>query len=295
MELKRGGDGKIKYATVKDLLGDEEIRIEADKYVVCAGAILTPGILWKSGFKKTHPALGRFLTEQTLAFCQVILKSDLVKNIPGDNLGCQHALDKHKEKFDEDPVPFPFEDDDPQIYLPVTEDRLWHAQIHRDAFSYGQTPPGIDQRLVVDLRFFGPVKPTSQNRVEFSDSITDAYGMPQPTFYYKLSTVDACIAHDMMSDMIQVARHLGGWVPGSEPKMLEPGASLHICGTTRAGTKIEDSVVNDKSQVWKCENLYLGGCNVVPGPNASNPTLTAMCFALEGAEDIIKSFKPAPK
>lgn len=42
--------GKIKGALVKDLLADEHIFVQAKRYVVCAGATLTPGILFNSGF-----------------------------------------------------------------------------------------------------------------------------------------------------------------------------------------------------------------------------------------------------
>jgi choline dehydrogenase-like flavoprotein len=35
--------------------------------------------------------------------------------------------------------------------------------------------------------------------------------------------------------MVQVASHLGGFLPGAELKYLVPGSALHICGTYRAG------------------------------------------------------------
>lgn len=51
--------------------------------------------------------------------------------------------------------------------------------VHRDAFGYGAVPPEIDQRLVVDFRFYAYVKPNKDNRVEFSEGSSDAFGMPQ--------------------------------------------------------------------------------------------------------------------
>lgn len=29
--------------------------------------------------------------------------------------------------------------------------------------------------------------------------------------------------------MTKTARHLGGWMPGSEPKFLSRGTALHVC------------------------------------------------------------------
>jgi pyranose oxidase len=50
--------GQVAWAVVKDLLGDESYYIMANKYVICAGAVLTPGILANSGFDKgSLPAL----------------------------------------------------------------------------------------------------------------------------------------------------------------------------------------------------------------------------------------------
>lgn len=88
--------------------------------------------------------------------------------------------------------------------------------------------------------------------------------------------------------MIDVARKLGGFLPGAEPKYLAAGSALHICGTYRAGSEEYDSVVNSEGKVWGQENLVLGGCGVIPTGNASNPTLTAACFALAAADQIVK-------
>jgi pyranose oxidase len=62
---------------------------------------------------------------------------------------------------------------------------MTHEQIHRDAFSYGLVPEIYDQRTIVDLRFFGYVRPRRENRVEFSrakpgkPANKDMFGMPQ--------------------------------------------------------------------------------------------------------------------
>lgn len=60
-------------------------------------------------------------------------------------------------------------------------------------------------------------------------------------------------------------------------------------GTTRAGKDTEkaQSVVDRYSKVWDIDNLWLGGNGVIPTKNASNPTITSMCFAIEGANKLI--------
>ena len=93
--------------------------------------------------------------------------------------------------------------------------------------------------------------------------------------------------------MVEVARNLGGFLPGAEPKYLVPGSALHICGTYRAGTSKADSVVDRTGKVWGQNDLVLGGCGVIPTQNACNPTLTAACFAIVAADQLVKDLKSA--
>lgn len=66
---------------------------------------------------------------------------------------------------------------------------------------------------------------------------------------------------------------------------------FELKGTTRAGTSVKDSVVDRESRVWGHGNLFLGGCGVIPTQTASNPTLTAIGFAIAGANAIVKEIK----
>lgn len=248
-----------------------------------------------------------------MCFCQIVLKkqwieavanpkvnpyqSDGVKRKKWDKLkeGWNERVQKHMKRFN-DPIPFPFDDLDPQVTLPLDYHHPWHTQIHRDAFSYGAAPPAIDKRTIVDLRFFGTVEPDWKNYVTFETDIRDAYGMPQPTFRYKLNDEDRKRSHQMMKDMEEAAGALGGYLPGSEPQFLAPGLALHVCGTTRAQKKEkecdpdpkETSCCDENSKIWGIRNLYVGGLNVIPGANGSNPTLTAMCFAIKSAKSILE-------
>lgn len=119
--------------------------------------------------------------------------------------------------------------------------------------------------------------------------------MPQPTIFYKPDEEDRLKSHTMMEDMEKVAGALGGYLPGSEPQFLSPGLALHVCGTTKSQKRVPDKTDNQQkdvsccdeaSKIWGIENFYVGGLNVISGPNASNPTITAMCHAIKGAEAI---------
>ena len=279
------GDGeRVEYAEVEDLGTSRHLRVEADRFIVAANAIGTPQLLWASGIRPD--ALGRYLTEQPVAFCQIVLRHDTVSALEHDERFSERVAE-HKQRNPHDPVPIPPEDPEPNVWIPVSEGRPWHCQIHRDAFHYGEVAPNVDSRLVVDLRWFGIVQPRPENRVRFSERHHDIFGMPQPTFEFKLNESERQQQHLMMKDMLRAASALGGFLPGSEPQFVAPGLPLHFAGTVRMGDDPGTSVCDTDSKVWGFQNLYVGGNGVIPTGQASNPTPTSIAFALRSARSIL--------
>ena len=223
-----------------------------------------------------------------MAFTQIVLRQDHVEAVTQDPRFAD-KIREHRQEHPYDAVPIPANDPEPQCWIPVSERRPWHCQIHRDAFHYGDVAPNVDGRLIVDLRWFGIVEPRFESKLAFSDVHTDVFDMPQPTFEWVLGEQDRRNQHQMMGDMLRAANALGGFLPGSEPQFVAPGLPVHVTGTTRMGTSREESVVDPNSQVWGFDNLYLGGNGLIPRGSAANPTLTSVSMALRASEHLIKN------
>ena len=101
---------KIAYAVVKDLLKNQKYHIYAKVFILAAGAVLTPQILFNSDIQPA--ALGKYLCEQPMAFCQIVLKQSIVDSIAEK---WPEKVEQHKKKNPSDPIPIPMEDPTPQV------------------------------------------------------------------------------------------------------------------------------------------------------------------------------------
>ncbi len=278
--LVRGNEHQIEYAVVRDLATYTTKKVVAKYFIVTAGSFLTPRLLWQSDIR--YPALGRYLNENTVATTRVVIKPEVV-----EALRAQEANPARRE-----PIPIALNDPEPMLGFSPTPERPWHSQIHRAGRYNSYNSVHYDVRLVVDLVWFGMVEPRRDNRIKFSRSLKDRFGMPQITVNYSLSTEDAANADAMMQNMIEAANLIGTQHPDLRAPIFGPaGASLHLQGTYRMGDDAQEdantSVVNTYSQAWGIDNLYLGGLGVIPNKMADNPTLTACAMAVRSVSRIL--------
>ncbi|QRW11609.1 GMC oxidoreductase [Ceratobasidium sp. AG-Ba] len=290
---------KVIGALVKDLRSGKERIVKAKVYVAACGVICTPQLLWNSNIR--HKALGCYLTGQSHTFCQIVLRRTLIETLRISNLS--------SNADSANTLPIPLNDPDPQVTIPYSTEYPYHTQIHCDAFSYGDIGPEIDHRVVVDIRFFAREDIQESNRITFSNTDrdgrpnTDLYGMPQATFHYERSRDDEQRAQKMMKDMCDVSSILGSYLPTALPhpkgfmrrydfRLEQLYFILKVTkGPTRIGKDSHTSVANESSRVRVDENtlfdnLWVGGCSVIPDSTACNPTLTAVAYAIKGADDM---------
>ena len=97
-----------------DLFKGQEVFVHASVFIVAAGAVLTPQILHKSEIQPK--ALGHYLCEQPMTFCQIALLQDIIDGIPKDP-HWEDVVKKYQIAHPKDPIPIPMKDPDPQVVL----------------------------------------------------------------------------------------------------------------------------------------------------------------------------------
>ncbi|WP_433306083.1 GMC oxidoreductase [Actinoplanes sp. CA-030573] len=253
-------DGRVEGVRV----GDHDVR--ARFVVVAADAVRTPQLLFASGVRL--PALGRYLNDQPQTVFAVRLRdvpppADISET--GGIVG-QSGVG----------------------WVPYTDEKPFHGQVMQlDASPIplvgdDEPAPGT----IVGLGWFCGKDLQASDRIAFSDTELDDYGMPKPSIHYTLTERDHASLAAARTEIMRAASALGEFI-GDRPLVLAPGASLHYQGTTRMGPADDGtSVCGPTSEVWGVTGLYVAGNNVIPTPIACNPTLTSVALAVAGARDI---------
>jgi pyranose oxidase len=273
-ELLWTGEGHgaaVEGAVLVDLRRGVELTVAAKAVVVACGAVLTPQLLFASGIWRDRlPALGRYLTDHPKIFGLARLSPLLVRRVSAQASESQG------------PAAFA-----PAPALTIPPDpgrgRPWHTQITSDHLPPELADLDAARDGVVELRWFAPCEPRRVNEIVYDHDRSDALGMPRPRFNFALSAEDQRVVAAMREDCYEVARLLGGFVPGFEGRGEALKDSVHAAGTSRIGTDPQTSACDLDSRVWGFDNLYLGGNGTIPNAHSVNPTLTAAALAVRSA------------
>lgn len=263
-------DGRAVGVLVRDQRTGEEHRVAAGFVVVAGDSLRTPQLLWASGVRPA--ALGRYLNDQPQTVFAVRLRD------------VEHA---------------PTEDVDPRgkssivaqsgvSWVPYTDAEPFHGQVMQ--LDASPVPLAADDvptpGTIVGLGWFCAKDLRAEDRLEFSATETDPYGMPAIAVHYRLTDTDHATIAAATAAVQEAAAALGEPL-GERPFTFGPGASLHIQGTTRMGaTDDGTSVCGPTSEVWGVAGLHVAGNNVIPTAIACNPTLTSVALAVAGARHI---------
>ena len=100
----------VTEAVILDLMKAITVNVRAKVFVLAAGAIHTPQIMFNSGLRPR--ALGHYLCDHPMANCQVVLSHTILHDIREQY---PEAVVQHAKEHPDDPVPIPLDDPPPQV------------------------------------------------------------------------------------------------------------------------------------------------------------------------------------
>ncbi|GAA2459352.1 GMC oxidoreductase [Streptomyces glaucus] len=259
---------KVTGALLEHLPTGTEFALRASAVAVAADALRTPQLLWASGIRPE--ALGRYLNDQPKT-----VSSLHVKDGPTLGVGARGSVEFGGDIRDLETGRFRVPFADPA--------RRNHGQV----MTIDTSPlEGVDPALFVGMVWYGAKEIRAEDRIEFSTSEADAYGMPGMTLHYGLTDRDLAGAEQARKDQEAIAEALGGeWL--ESPELFPAGSSKHYQGTVRMGPADDGTSVCDTDcRVWGFDNLYVGGNGVIPTSTAVNPTLFSVALAVRAAAAI---------
>jgi choline dehydrogenase-like flavoprotein len=264
------GGSRVDGAVLEHLPSGTTETMQAAVVVVAADALRTPQLLWASGIRPA--ALGSHLTEHPLAFAIVVVDPEIVPPLTQSRT---RRLDPVMSV----------------ITVPFSEPaHPFHAQVmHVERIPFPL--PGLEQ-VEAPAGFatmgWGTRKwPRADDRIEFSDARSDAFGMPGMTIHYELTPRELAEQERVLGNLERAGAALGTFPPGGGPRVMPNGSSLHYMGTFRMGESDDGTSVCDAlSRVWRFDNLFVGGNGVIPTANACNPTLTSVALAIRSCERV---------
>ena len=260
-------NGAASGVRVTDRRTGESSEVRARFVIVAADALRTPQLLWASGIRPA--ALGRYLNDQAQIVFATRIR-DAVEVTATARTGA--GLSEYSGV----------------TWVPFTDDMPFHGQVMQ--LDASPVPLAEDDPVVpgsiVGIGFFCAKDLQAEDRVEFSETKTDGFGMPAPRIRYRLTDADHATLARAEREIVALGKVVGEPLD-DRPFRMPIGSSLHYQGTTRMGeTDDGASVCGPDSEVWATSNLFVAGNGVIPTATACNPTLTGVALAVRGARKI---------
>lgn len=265
----RDDSGAVRGVEVQDRETGEIFQVSGLQVAAAADAFGTPQLLWASGIRPQ--ALGHYLNDQPQIMCSVYLKPEIARaeqeqtETPGSVREAMTGVSW---------IPF------------WGPDYPYHGQImQRDAAPMIVGDVESDEKHpIVGLGCFATKDIRFEDRVEFSDTELDYFGMPAPTIHYELTERDRETIDRGIEIVTGLVERMGTPVPGGHPRLVPSGSSIHYQGTVRMGDADDGTSVCDPwGQVWGVPGLFVAGNGVIPTPTASNPTVLSVALAVRSA------------
>lgn len=276
---RRPGGAEIEALSCLDTTSGEEVRIRARRFILAAGAIESPRLLFNSrddaspnGLANSSGAVGRYLQDNA----KVALSTSLLKlwgKPASSDIGFADRLIILSKDTLSDGSEFSF------------CGHMIHTVIDTPYYLEGlqaapaMLRPWLARKLFnsyVTLALFAPGDPDPENRLTPSAD-RDRFGVPQVDIAYRYSARTLERLERIERFIRKALRRASGTVLYGAPD--RPGTGIHYAGTCRMSALPQDGVVDRNLQAHDHPNLYICDGSVLPTLPDKHLTLTIMTLA----------------
>lgn len=152
----------------------------------------------------------------------------------------------------------------------------------KSIYYYNRTLSFVSQQVIT---------PTKDNYADLDPIYTDENGDPLLRITYDYNDNDRKVSEFLAGKGKEVLEEMGADIIdiGKYPEHYTPSFIAEHCGGGAImGESPEESAVNNYSQMWDMENLFIFGATVFPHFGSTNPTLTLGALAYRASEGMIE-------
>lgn len=267
--LRLAGDRAAAVECV-EVPGGRTFTVEADAFVLAAGALHTPAILLRSGIEG-RPGAG-FVGRHLMRHCNGVLAGVFpFRTNPEQVFHKQICLTDFYEDLRQDHGTATGVIQD--IYTPDAEVIRHHAPR-----GLGR-PAGWAAGFMQNLLCIAEDESRAANAVALSAQ-RDGYGLEILTVDHAYTDADRQRLRYLVARARRVLRRAGALIT----HLYAIDTFSHAMGTARAATRPDEGAVDAWGRFWGLENVHVTDGSVFPRSGGVNPSLTIAAFALRASQ-----------
>jgi choline dehydrogenase-like flavoprotein len=264
-----------------------EHAVEADIFVIGAGAIETPRLLLLStsrdfpdGLANRSSLVGkRFMEHLVCGLEGTVAERAYVERISFNTTACNQFWD----------TPARAERSGFSIQIPTGTGQtpVWMAE--RSGLWGDELSHSIQRDFGHTIRIESPIEilPNERNQVDLDPDLRDYFGNPAPRIYVSSSRYEDEGIKAAWEVQRKILEAHGASEVNPGERGADPGFWSHQSGTCRMGSDPKTSVVDQNLRAHDISNLYLIGSSVFVTVGMANPTLTITALALRLADHLL--------
>lgn len=259
--------------------------VEADLFVLAAGALGTPHLILSSKLEEHSPArgsVGRYLMRHNNA---MVFGGFASKPNPERRFHKQIAIHDYY-----------FGDRDARDVMGMRKlggiQQVMPPSAHLVMTQLSWKQEAVVRSLVehsTGLLCIAEDQPQSENRVSVDWSTRDSYGLPRLVIHHRYSARDQQALAALVRRAKRVLRKAGAWVFYTH----QVSTFSHAVGTVRAGVDPATSPLDEDCRFRGLHNLWITCGSALPLSAAVNPSLTIAANALRVSDRIVATMGKA--